>query len=139
MISSEIVSAISNALNRKEKVLIFYGRRGNARAWLCADCGHYELCPHCDIALAYHTHPTKRLICHHCNTVAPFPIVCPKCKSSHINPVGVGIQQVQENLKDIFGNDCAILRIDSDMKEKVKNIYNALIDHDIILSTQAGM
>ncbi len=86
-ISAEILSVIENIKQSGKKSLIFYSRRGNARAWICADCGHYEKCPHCDIAFAYHTIPHKCLICHHCNQVAAFPIVCPECHGSHINPV----------------------------------------------------
>jgi primosomal protein N' (replication factor Y) (superfamily II helicase) len=86
-ISSEILVILEQVKKNGKKSLIFYSRRGNARAWICADCGHYEKCPHCDIAFAYHTTPSKCLRCHQCSQVAPFPIVCPACSGSRINPV----------------------------------------------------
>ncbi len=79
-ISKDIVSVIESTRKSGKKSLIFYSRRGNARAWICADCGYFEKCPHCDIALAYHTIPDKHLICHQCNAKSPFPIACPQCQ-----------------------------------------------------------
>ena len=121
-----------------KKSLIFYSRRGNARAWICADCGHYEKCPHCDIAFAYHTTPVKRLICHQCSQVAPFPIVCPHCQGNRVNPVGVGIQQIEENLAKLVPKDTRVLRIDSDTREKSTVLYDQINSSDIILTTQIG-
>ncbi len=86
-LSQELIHTIESTIESGKKCLIFYSRRGNARAWICGDCGHYEKCPHCDIAFAYHTTPRKCLICHHCGQIAPFPIVCPNCQGSKINPV----------------------------------------------------
>ncbi len=133
----ELIAVLQWIRESGKKSLIFYSRRGNARAWICADCGHYEKCPHCDIAFAYHTTPHKCLICHHCNQIAPFPIVCPECHGSQINPVGVGIQQIEENLIKIL-KGIRILRIDSDTKEKTNILYEKISTSDIILSTNTG-
>ncbi len=138
-ISQELLHTLEKIKSENKKTLIFYSRRGNARAWICADCGHYEKCPHCDIALAYHTVPNKCLICHHCSYTTPFPVICPKCSGSKINPVWVGIQQVEENLRKIMSKDTKILRIDSDTKEKSEYLYDQISHHDIIISTGTGM
>ncbi len=79
LVSSELIRIIHENKQDDKKTLLFYNRRGTARAWMCEDCGHFEKCPHCDIAFAYHRSPIKRLVCHQCNAVAPFPIECPKC------------------------------------------------------------
>lgn len=134
-ISIEIIHILEWIIKSGKKALIFYSRRGNARAWICADCGHYEKCPHCDIAFAYHTSPKKCLICHQCNTINPYPIVCPQCQGSKINPVGVGIQQIEENLIKILGENISILRIDSDVKEKTEVFYKKISTSDVILTT----
>lgn len=137
-LSREIISVLEKVKKAGKKSLIFYSRRGNARAWICADCGHYEKCPHCDIAFAYHTTPTKRLICHQCSQAAPFPIVCPSCHGSRINPVWVGIQQIEENLTILLPKDTRVLRIDSDTREKTEILYSRINTSDIILTTQIG-
>lgn len=134
-ISLEIINILEWLKKTGKKSLIFYSRRGNARAWICADCGHYEKCPHCDIAFAYHTTPNKCLICHQCNNIAPFPVVCPHCHGSKINPVWVWIQQIEENLNKVFWENTKILRIDSDTKEKTEVLYRKVATSDIILTT----
>ncbi|MBC7498591.1 hypothetical protein H7170_03005 [Candidatus Gracilibacteria bacterium] len=137
-ISAEIISVIEEVKSEGKKSLIFYSRRGNARAWICADCGHYEKCPHCDIAFAYHTTPEKCLICHHCSQIAPFPIICPHCHGNKVNPVGVGIQQIEDRLSKLVSTNTKILRIDSDTKEKSGVLYNTIKTSDIIITTQIG-
>ncbi|MBX9809009.1 hypothetical protein K2X92_01300 [Candidatus Gracilibacteria bacterium] len=137
-ISHELVQILQESIASDKKILIFYARRGNARAWICGDCGHYEKCHHCDIALAYHTHPKKCLICHHCGYKAPFPIVCPECQGSKIDGVGVGIQQIEENLIKILGKDTRVLRIDGDTNEKTEILYENIDSHNIVLTTQIG-
>jgi len=84
LISRELLDIIRDNTSKGKKTLIFYNRRGTARAWLCEDCGFFEKCPHCDIAFAYHTIPIKRLVCHQCNTIAPFPLECPHCHGNKI-------------------------------------------------------
>lgn len=137
-LSIEIVNILEWVRASGKKSLILYSRRGNARAWICADCGHYEKCPHCDIAFAYHTTPNKCLICHQCSNIAPFPVICPHCHGSKINPVGVGIQQIEENLIKIFWDTVSVLRVDSDTKEKTEILYRKIHTSDIILATHIG-
>lgn len=137
-ITSELISILESTKKSWKKSLIFYSRRGNSRAWICADCGHYEKCPHCDISLAYHTSPNKYLICHQCNTKSPFPIVCHQCQWNKVNPVWVWIQQIEENLNELLSKKFQILRIDSDIKENFNLLYEKIWISDIILSTNTG-
>ncbi len=137
-ISAEIINVLERVKNEGKKSLIFYSRRGNARAWICGDCGHYEKCPHCDIAFAYHTTPNKCLICHQCGQIAPFPIVCPHCQGNKVNPVWVGIQQIEENIAKLLPKDTRILRIDSDTSEKTEILYSKINTSDIVIATQIG-
>lgn len=137
-ITSELLSILETTKKSWKKSLIFYSRRGNSRAWICADCGHYEKCPHCDIALAYHTTPEAYLICHQCNTKSPFPIVCHRCHWNKVNPVWVWIQQIEENLKKLLSKDIQLLRIDSDTNESHNSLYEKIWKSDIILSTNTG-
>ncbi len=66
-ISDVLIQMILEGKKAGKKTLIFYNRRGNARAYICEDCGHYEKCPHCDIALSYHSDNRGALICHQCS------------------------------------------------------------------------
>ncbi len=121
-----------------KKCLVFYSRRWNARALICTDCGHYEKCENCDIALAYHTTPHKCLMCHHCGIKSAFPIVCPGCQWSNMDPIGIWIQQIEKSLHQIFPKH-TILRIDSDIWEKNKDLYESIWESNIIVCTNTGM
>lgn len=105
---------------------------------MCEDCGYFEKCPHCDIAFAYHASPIKRLVCHQCNTVAPFPLECPHCHGHKILWIGVGIERVAWDMTKILGETYALLRIDSDSKQKLSDSYSKIENTDIILSTSLG-
>jgi len=135
LISSELLHVIRENKENNKKTLIFYNRRGTARAWMCEDCGHFEKCPHCDIAFAYHTSPIKRLVCHQCNTVAPFPLECPHCHGHKIIWVGVGIERVAMDMMWLLWEKYWLLRIDSDSKKKIFDMYIQLDNADVILST----
>lgn len=70
LISHELLMLLEGARKAGEKIALLYNRRGSGRAWICQDCGYYPLCPHCDIAFAYHTSPHRTLLCHQCNHIA---------------------------------------------------------------------
>ncbi len=55
-----------------------------------------------------------------------------------MNPVGVGIQQIEENLAKLVPKDTRVLRIDSDTREKSADLYNQINSSDIIITTQIG-
>jgi primosomal protein N' (replication factor Y) (superfamily II helicase) len=138
LISHELTELLSIAREREEKVLILYNRRGSGRAWICQDCGYFPLCPHCDIALAYHTSPKKQLICHQCSYTTYTSGECQKCHGMRFHPVGVGIQKITEDIETIFP-DSHILRADSDAEIEKKNISHAISDIDIIIGTYAHL
>jgi primosomal protein N' (replication factor Y) (superfamily II helicase) len=69
---------------------------------------------------------------------SPFPIICAKCSWSKIEPVGIGIQQVEEHLEKILGKSYSIIRLDSDTPGKVADLYEGINVSDIVLSTNIG-
>lgn len=137
-LSKDTLDIIRENKKNNKKTLLFYNRRWTARAWMCEDCGFFEKCPHCDIAFAYHTSPIRRLVCHQCNTVAPFPVVCPHCQWSKIIGVGVGIERIQTELTWLLWSWYGIVRMDSDAKKKIKDLLWEVDAADVILSTSLG-
>lgn len=135
LISHELTELIVWAKQLWEKVLILYNRRGSGRAWICQDCGNFPLCPHCDIALAYHTSPTAQLICHQCSFTTSLVWTCTKCSGHRFHPVGIGIQKVEEDMNKAFTN-MNIFRIDSDARILKSEIFHHVDEADIILGTQ---
>ncbi|MBS9784377.1 hypothetical protein KGV55_03430 [Candidatus Gracilibacteria bacterium] len=137
LISYEVEKLIESQIQSGKKTLLFYNRRAHSHAWICQDCGYFESCPDCDIALAYHSQPRPTLRCHQCSHVALIPESCPQCRSHFSKPIGVGIQQIEEGLQKLFPHQ-TIYRLDSDIPEKSQKTIENIEKSDIILSTQKG-
>jgi primosomal protein N' (replication factor Y) (superfamily II helicase) len=137
ILSQRLIDIIWTALQEKKKLLLFYNRRWSARAWICQDCGYFEKCPHCDISFAHHAFPDPHLVCHQCWAVAPFPIVCWSCWWTHTVPIGIWIQKIETEIATCFWNAlyAPILRIDSDVWQKVWILYEKIECSSLILAT----
>jgi primosomal protein N' len=42
------------------------------------------------------------LRCHHCDSQRPIPRQCPSCGSTHLVPVGLGTEQLEQALAPLF-------------------------------------
>lgn len=139
---------IRQNLEKKEQTILFLNRRGAASAVICRDCGHAETCPHCSVALTYHSRinveesilPSQRLICHHCGRIYPLPKTCKDCGSHLIKYIGLGTQKIEEELVKLFPH-ARILRADKDttrQKGDFEKIYNDFRQQqaDILIGTQ---
>lgn len=136
VVTPKMLEIIENNSQNRKKTLIFYNRRGSASAWICRDCGFFERCENCDIALSYHTFPRKRLVCHQCNMIHEVMIFCPKCHGNHFATVGVGIEEVARAIEKNTKLSVGIL--DSDHIKKSFEIPILIEKSDIILSTSLG-
>lgn len=138
-ITDEMIDIIRVQKQVHKKTYIYYNRRGSSRAWICRDCGHFEKCPHCDIAYAVHLDPRKELVCHQCWNRESFPLECSNCGGVDLVGVGVGLQQMEKNLSDILWEDFRLCRIDSDNRIKDRELYIHQQDYDVFLMTQRGI
>jgi len=137
-LSPQLFEAIGETLARKEQVALFLNRRGVAQTVLCPDCGYTCECPNCDITLTLHgrTH----LVCHYCDYHESLALNCPSCKEGQLKPVGLGTEQVEEQMSKLFP-DARIARADrdeinsrQDLEELIKNMEDGEID--ILVGTQ---
>ncbi len=110
--SARLLEAMEHTLARGRQIILYYNRRGFARALQCADCGEASLCPRCDIGLTYHLRP-RRLLCHYCGHARPAPARCPGCGGSRFLPAGGGTERVELALRAHFP-ETAVLRLDQD-------------------------
>lgn len=95
-ISAPLVTAVNEALSKKEQSLLFLNRRGYAPLMLCRTCGHRICCPNCSSWLVSHRSIGK-LICHYCNYNIPIPSVCPVCKAEEAMVCcGPGAERIYE-------------------------------------------
>jgi primosomal protein N' (replication factor Y) (superfamily II helicase) len=138
-ISDLLREKIENRLGKKEGIILLQNRRGFSPFVECPECGHVEMCDHCNISLTYHA-PKDHLRCHYCGAVKPVPIFCPQCQSLDIQHRGFGTQRVEEEIQKLFPT-AKLLRMDLDTTT-AKGAHDAILkkfgegEADILLGTQ---
>lgn len=122
LFSRLLVEQTEATLGRGEQAIILLNRRGYSFVVLCRSCGEKLECENCAISLTYHkpvptsdahAHVGQRLECHYCGYKRSVPKKCPKCESEHLYFLGVGSQQGEERLQEIFPH-ARIGRMDRD-------------------------
>lgn len=118
------VEAITEALKRKEQVLVFVNRLGFASYLQCRACGQQFNCPNCSITLRYYK-KKNHLACHHCEYKEPLPKQCSACGCMTLTHKGFGTEKVQEVLQRIFPEK-SIERFDRDEIKNFKQLEERL-------------
>lgn len=118
-ITGKLFTAISEELEKNNKVIIFLNRRGYSNFVICNKCGSVPKCTACDLSYNYHS-DRKKLVCHHCGREQNYTGRCLVCGADNIFLYGTGIQRVQSKLQMRFKNT-PILRMDSDITVKKKS------------------
>jgi len=139
LFSRSLSQAIAKAVAGKEQVILFLNRRGAATFVQCRSCGFVLRCKRCDVPLTYHF-AKDALICHQCNYRMPVPRNCPRCSSSRIKFLGIGIQKLEREAGYAFPQ-ARLLRWDSDVttgRYSHQEILSKFRAHgaDILIGTQ---
>lgn len=139
VLSEPLIHAIQQRLQQDEQVILLQNRRGYAPLVTCNECGYTVTCPHCSIWFTYHK-AQGLLKCHHCGTTSKSPEACPECASPYIFLHGVGTEQVEEQLHELFPS-AAVRRLDMDTTRR-RGAMQAILqefargDAGILLGTQ---
>ncbi len=139
MLSRVMEEKIKERIASNEQVILLMNRRGYANYLLCQSCGYVVKCPHCDVTLTYH-YDDHSLKCHYCGYEQPVVHICPSCHQRTIKPVGQGIQQVEQYLKQRI-EGARVLRMDMDTT-KQKDAHEKMLssfekqEYNILLGTQ---
>ncbi|MDA0667233.1 MAG: primosomal protein N' [Planctomycetota bacterium] len=138
VLSQPLVKALGDALQRKERAILFLNQRGFAPAWHCKSCGGSVHCKTCDVALTYHRW-RKKAICHYCLHEEPPPQVCTGC-GRPVEMVGVGTERVEDSVQRMFPH-ARLARMDRDTMLRRESYEEVLADFgsgnkDILLGTQ---
>ncbi len=139
MVSRQLKTELEKRLEAGEQSIIFLNRRGFSTFVQCRECGYVMECEHCDISLTYHERE-QILKCHYCNYTTKVPDVCPDCGSKYIKHFGIGTQQVEEVLSEIFPT-AEVVRMDRDTTTR-KGSYRKILSRfkqgeiDILVGTQ---
>lgn len=137
-LTPELYTALAETLEKKEQAALFLNRRGMAQVVLCPSCGHSSECPNCDIALTLHAR--KHLVCHYCDYHEDFRLSCSSCKEGEMTAVGVGTEQIEEDVQKLFPQ-ARVARADrdeiasrTDLEELIQKMEIGEID--ILIGTQ---
>jgi len=134
-----LVSAIDEALDNGEQVVLLRNRRGFAHFIICADCGWTPICPNCSVNYTYHKKP-GRLYCHYCGSSDSLPSRCANCSSTNIKLKGFGTEKVEDEISILFP-DAKIDRMDYDSTRRKGSVEKLIQDleeakTDILIGTQ---
>ena len=138
IISDKLKEMMEDRLEKRQQIMIFLNRRGNAGFVSCRECGYVVKCPHCDVALS--AHKNGKLVCHYCGYERPSMPSCPECGSHYIGGFRAGTQQIEELVKKMFPT-ARVLRMDMDTtkkKDSHEKILSAFASEeaDILIGTQ---
>ena len=134
-----LITAMEEALAKKEQIILFQNRRGFSLHLECNLCGFVPTCKHCDVTLTYHKF-RKELRCHYCGYTEAVPQKCSQCGNNVLEMRGFGTEKVEEEIKFFFP-DAKIARLDYDSTRN-KNAYRRILSDfenkkiDILVGTQ---
>ncbi len=139
LLSTELIQALDQRLQRKEQAILLLNRRGFSPFAICRACREVISCPHCAIGMTYHLQAGK-LVCHLCDAHTDLPDQCPSCGQKALELVGVGTQKLERELAEYFP-EARVARLDRDRVRAGKNQAAVLRafgrgDYDILLGTQ---
>ncbi|MDD4908443.1 MAG: primosomal protein N' [Candidatus Omnitrophica bacterium] len=100
-LSYQLQSRIDQAIQDKEKILVFLNRKGFATTAACPNCHKILRCPRCDVNLAYQF-KDNLLVCRYCNYKMPAPNLCPDCDASYIRYSGIGTEKIESEFSRLF-------------------------------------
>ncbi len=101
-IAPELVTEMTERLEKGEQSLLFLNRRGYAPLTLCRNCGHRFQCPNCSAWLVEHR-LTRRMACHHCGHETPTPETCPECgEPDCLVACGPGVERIADEVAEIL-------------------------------------
>jgi primosomal protein N' (replication factor Y) len=122
LISRALMEEIEATLGRGEQAMLLLNRRGYSFVVMCRACGEKLECDNCAIALTHHRggreddlgSPLHQWMeCHYCGFRRRVPKLCPECESEHLHFFGVGSEQGEERLQELFPH-ARIARMDRD-------------------------
>jgi primosomal protein N' (replication factor Y) (superfamily II helicase) len=139
VLAETLIDALNERLARREQSILLLNRRGYATFVQCRACGHVWHCEQCNVSLTFHR-GRRRLLCHYCLHDEAPPAQCPECRSDDLAFRGVGTEQVEREVGELFPS-ARIVRMDVDTTSAKWAHHDILErfgggDIDILLGTQ---
>ncbi len=138
-LSAPLIAQMRTHLSAGNQVMLFLNRRGYAPAVICHECGWLCECSRCNKYFTLHQQ-SGELRCHHCGSQKPVPLQCQSCGSTQLVSLGVGTEQLENQLNTLFPQYNTV-RIDRDSTRKKGEFERFLGDiyenkYQILIGTQ---
>ncbi|MGF1874258.1 primosomal protein N' [Photobacterium frigidiphilum] len=138
-LSAPLIAQMRKHLTAGNQVILFLNRRGFSPAMICHECGWLAECDRCDAYYTLHQQ-SGELRCHHCGTQRPIMHQCNSCGSTQLNAVGVGTEQLEQQLATLFP-EYKTVRIDRDSTRRKGSLEDYLEaiknnEYQILIGTQ---
>jgi len=138
-LSAPLIAEMRRHLTSGNQVLLFLNRRGFSPALMCHECGWIADCQRCDAYYTFHQY-SNEVRCHHCGSQRPVIHQCQGCGSTQLVTVGVGTEQLEKQLAELFP-EYKTIRIDRDSTRRKGSLESALEsirkgEYQILIGTQ---
>ena len=138
-LSAPLIARMRKHLDAGNQVMLFLNRRGFSPALMCHECGWIANCSRCDAYYTYHQNSSE-MRCHHCGSQRPVVHQCQDCGSTQLVTVGVGTEQLENHLAELFP-EYRTIRIDRDSTRRKGSLESALTairnkEYQILIGTQ---
>jgi primosomal protein N' len=151
--SDELVDKLENLKNQNEgKIFLYTKRKGLYTETICQDCNTILKCEDCDkpLILFNKNNGNREYVCTNCKTKKELNkeenLLCKNCGSWRMGTIGVGVEGIEKNLKEIGWKTFVLDSKNANTKKKIKEIINAwqneklsiLIGTDLALASFAS-
>ncbi len=138
-LSAPLIAQMRKHLSEGNQVMLFLNRRGFSPALMCHECGWMAECKRCDAFYTFHQH-SNEIRCHHCGSQQPIIHQCQGCGSTQLISVGVGTEQLETQLMNLFP-EYKTVRIDRDSTRRKGSLESYLEaiknnEYQILIGTQ---
>lgn len=138
-LSAPLIAEMRKHLSAGNQVMLFLNRRGFSPALMCHECGWIAECKRCDAYYTFHQYSSD-MRCHHCGSQRPVVHQCQGCGSTQLVTVGVGTEQLEAQLAQLFP-EYKTVRIDRDSTRRKGSLESALSsirqgEYQILIGTQ---
>lgn len=104
-LSDELIREIKRTLDHNGHCALFSLRKGLAPLTVCNDCGTTLPCKKCNAPLVLYkgsTPESRIFMCNKCGEESDSHINCTVCGGWNLAPLGVGVERVIEEIKNLF-------------------------------------
>lgn len=138
-LSAPMIAQMRKHLEAGNQVMLFLNRRGYSPALMCHECGWLAECTRCDAYYTFHQ-SSGEIRCHHCGSQQPVLHQCMGCGSTQLISVGVGTEQLETLLQQLFP-EYKTIRIDRDSTRRKGSLESYLEaikkgEYQILIGTQ---